>query len=71
MLGDVSQPDLVGGLGAELTLGEVVMYWWAASAVQFALLAKIDQIRSWEHSRATRFSPALIPRPGSSSAMNR
>lgn len=33
-------------------------------------LAKIDQIRSLEHNLATRFSAAMIPRPGSSSTMN-
>lgn len=34
-------------------------------------LAKIDQMRSCEHNRATLFSPATMPRAGSSSAMNR
>jgi hypothetical protein len=28
-------------------------------------------MRCWEHKRAALFSPALMPRPGSSSAMNR
>nr|WP_229568538.1 MULTISPECIES: hypothetical protein [Rhodococcus] len=34
-------------------------------------LETTDQMRSGEHSPATRFSPAAISRPGSSSAMKR
>jgi hypothetical protein len=34
-------------------------------------LAWIDQIRSWLRNLATRFSPAVLPWPASSSAMNR
>lgn len=34
VFGDIGQPDLVGGLGAELTLHEVVMHRWSGSAVQ-------------------------------------
>jgi hypothetical protein len=34
-------------------------------------LAKADQMRCCEHSRATRFSPAAMPCSRSSSAMNR
>ena len=71
VLGDVGQPDLVGASCAEEAVYKVVVDRWTGSAVQSSLLAKIDQIRSWEPSRATRFSPAVIPRLGSSSAMNR
>jgi len=39
--------------------------------VRPGFLAKTDQIRCWEHSRATRFSPVAMPRSRSSSAMNR
>ena len=34
-------------------------------------VASVDQVRCWEHKRAALFSPALMPRAGSSSAMNR
>ena len=34
-------------------------------------VANVDQVRCWEHKRAALCSPALMPRAGSSSAMNR
>ncbi|GAA2436013.1 hypothetical protein GCM10009856_53750 [Mycolicibacterium llatzerense] len=46
VFGDVGQPDLVGDLGAELPLHEIVVDWWLGAAVQFTFLAKIDQMRS-------------------------
>jgi hypothetical protein len=42
-----------------------------ALRVRPRFFAKTDQIRCWEHSRATRFSPVAMPRSRSSSAMNR
>lgn len=33
VLGDIGQPDLVGGRGAELTLDEVVVDRWSGSTV--------------------------------------
>ncbi len=40
VFGDVGQPDLVGGLGAELTLHEVVVDRWPRSTVQSSLLGE-------------------------------
>lgn len=40
MLGDVGQLDLVGGLGAELTLHDLVLKRLSGSAVQFTFLGK-------------------------------
>lgn len=40
MLGDIGQPDLIGGLGAELTLHEVVVHRWPGSTVQSSLLGE-------------------------------
>lgn len=39
-------------------MAKVVVDRWPGSTVQSSLLGKIDQMRSWEHSRAPRFSPA-------------
>ena len=40
MFGDVGQPELVGGLGAEPALHEVVVDRWSGSAVQSSLLGE-------------------------------
>jgi hypothetical protein len=40
VFGDVGQPDLVGGLGDELTLHEVIVNWWAGSTVQSTFLGE-------------------------------
>lgn len=47
------------------------MNWRAALRFRPRFLAKTDQILWLLHSRCTRFSPALMPWAGSSSAMNR
>ena len=72
MLGDVGQPGPVRAVGGELAVDQVIVDRRPGLAGQAAaVLLNTDQIRCWEHSRATRFSPAVMPRPGSSSAMNR
>lgn len=64
VFGDVGQPQLVGPVCGELTVDEVVVNRWAGFLGEAWFLANTDQMRSWEHNRATRFSPAVIPRPG-------
>jgi hypothetical protein len=65
---------------SQVTLGAVAVNFRStrssctgAPALRFRprFLANTDQIRCCEHSRATRFSPAAMPRARSSSAMNR
>lgn len=40
MLGDIGQPDLIGGLGAELTVHDVIVHWRPGSTVQPPLLGE-------------------------------
>jgi hypothetical protein len=40
VLGDIGKPDLIGGLGAELTLHEVVVHRWPGSTIQSSLLGE-------------------------------
>jgi hypothetical protein len=67
----VPQPQLVRGLCGELAVHEMAADRRSGFSVQAALLRDTDQMRSCEHNRATRFSHAVIPRSGSSSAMKR
>lgn len=71
VLGDVGQPDLVGGLGAELTLHEVVMNRWPGSTVQSTLLGEDRPDPFLGAQPCDTVLAGSIPRPGSSSAMNR
>ena len=70
---DVGQLHLVGPLRGEAAVDEVIVDQWAWP-IRSGLASwrtPTDQMRSWKHSPATRFSPAVIPRPGSSSEMKR
>jgi hypothetical protein len=68
----MSVSQIVLGVGA-VNRRSTKSSWTGGPALRLRprFLAKIDQIRCWEHSRVTRFSPAAMPRWRSSSAMNR
>jgi hypothetical protein len=66
VLGDVGQPDLVGGLGAELAVDEVVVDRGSGFLLSPRFLAKIDQIRrSCTVRSVIKSRPILAIWPGS------
>lgn len=69
VLGDVGERGLVGSLGAELTLHEIVTNRRPRTTVQSTILGE-DRSDALLGS-PPRDTPAVIPRPGNASAMNR
>ena len=71
VFGDVGEPQLVETHRGEVAFDEIVVHRRAGLRDRPRFFVNAAQIRSCEHNRATRFSPAFTPWRASSSAMNR